>query len=297
MQLKLNILFASIMSILFANISTSQNIADLLPAAPAGWEIAMEDKMYDPKSLYDYIDGGAELYISYSIKEVISRFITNENGDEIRIEIFDMSESKNAFGVFTHTRTQDEGIYGQGSQYFPGTQIFWKDKYYVSIMATDENEAIRSAIKDLASEINDKINTTGKMPDVVSLLPLENLKEDGCIYFHHYIWLNSYYFIANDNLFGIDDHTNAILAKYGSKDNRHYLLVIEYENEEKPGSAFSVFKTQFLNPQSDETAVQIEDGSWLGGTTYGKYLICIFNAPSKTEIDNLIDKITENIQR
>lgn len=285
------------MPILFATISTPQNITDLLPAVPAGWKIAMEDKMYDPKSLYDYIDGGAELFISYGMKEVISRFITNETGDEIRIEIFDMSESKNAFGVFTHTRTQNEGLYGQGSQYFPGTQIFWKDRYYVSIMATDENETILSAIADLASEINNKITTTGKMPDIVFLLPEENLTEDGCIYFHHYIWMNSYYYIANDNLFGIDEHTNAILAKYGSKENHHYLLCIEYANEERSHSAFSVFKTQFLNQQSDETAMQIEDGSWLGGTTCGKYLICIFNAPSKTEIDNMIGKITENIQR
>jgi len=294
--MKLKILFLFAMSIIITNSSLSQNLSDFLPESPSGWKIEGKDKIYDLESLYDYINGGAELYISYGMKDVISRLLTNSSGDEIRIEIFDMMDAKNAFGVFSHTRTKDEGKYGQGSQYFPGTQIFWKGQYYVSVMATDENENIKSAINKLSSQINSKINSTGDIPEIVKLLPLENLEKDAYMYFHHYIWLNSYYFIADDNFLGIDEFTNAILAKYGDKNNRYYLLVIEYVDPGKAKAAYSDFKEKFLDSHEDDTTVQIEDGKWLGGNTISKYLICVFNASSKTEVDDLIIETSNKTQ-
>lgn len=294
--MKLKILFLLTMSIIFANSSLSQDLIELLPESPAGWKVQGEDKIYDTESLYDYIDGGAELYISYGMKNVISRLIANNNGVEIRIEIFDMVYAKNAFGVFSHTRTKDEGKYGQGSQYFPGTQIFWKGQYYVSVMATDENENIKSAINKLSSQIDSKISTTGEIPEIVKLLPQENLEKDAFMYFHHYIWLNSYYYIADDNFLGIDESTNALLAKYGDNINRYYLLIVEYADPGKANAAYSDFKEKFLDPQTGSTSVQIEDEKWLGGNTNGKYLICVFNATSQTEVDDLISKTISKTQ-
>jgi hypothetical protein len=294
MKLKIIVFFA--MSASLTNFSLSQELSALVPGNPSGWSTGIADTVYNPESLYDYIDGGAELYISYGMKEVISRLITNENGDEIRIEIFDMGKAKNAFGVFTHSRTENEGVYGQGSQYFPGTQIFWKDKYYVSVMATDENESIRSVINNLASEIENNITSTGEIPGIVSLLPEEDLEKDGFTFFHHYIWLNSYYYIADDNFLGIDDNTNAIIARYGKRSMRYYLLIIEYADAGKSRSAFSGFRSTFLDPRPEETIVQIEDGTWLGGISHGNYLICVFNAPSKADAGNLIDKTINKTQ-
>ena len=109
--------------------ANTKELATLLPEIPENWKPDGEPRLYYPEQLYDYINGGAELYISYGMNRVISQLLSNENGDEIRVEIFDMNEAKNAFGVFTHTRTSDEKKFGQGSQYFTGAQIFWKNKY------------------------------------------------------------------------------------------------------------------------------------------------------------------------
>lgn len=294
--MKLKILFLLTMSTVITYSSLSQNMIELLPDSPSGWKVQGEDKIYDIESLYDYIDGGAELYISYGMKNVVSRLITNNNGDEIRIEIFDMMYAKNAFGVFSHTRTKDEGVFGQGSQFFPGTQIFWKGQYYVSIMATYENENIKSAINKLSSQIDSKIPTTGEIPEIIKLLPEENLEKDAFMYFHHYIWLNSYYFIADNNFLGIDESTNALLAKYGDNINRYYLLVVEYADAGKAKAAYSDFKEKFLDPQTESSSVQIEDEKWLGGTTSNKYLICVFNASSQKEVDDLISKTISKTQ-
>jgi len=294
--MKLKILLLLAMSTIIEGSALPQNLTDFLPEVPSGWKQAGEDKIYDLESLYDYINGGAELYISYGMKDVLSRLITNSDGDEIRVEIFDMMKSKNAFGVFSHTRTIDEGKYGQGSQYFPGTLIFWKGQYYVSIMATDENEKIRLAINDLAAKISKKITSIGDLPEIVNVLPQENIEKDGYLYFHHYIWLNSYYFIADENIFNINEYTDAILAKYGEKESRYYLLVIDYPDPGKANSAFAEFKDKFLDQQSEETTLQIEDGKWLGGNAPGNNLICVFNASTKMEVEELIEKTKSKTQ-
>ncbi len=286
-----------IMSVLFSTSSHAQNLSDLLPDIPAGWKSVEDDKLYNSETLYDYINGGAELYLSYGMKNVISRIITNEKGDEIRIEIFNMTEAKNAYGVFTHTRTINEKGYGQGSQYFPGTQIFWKGKYYISIMATDDNEEIQSILQMLSSELDTKITSRGEIPKIINYLPEDNLEKDGFVYFHHYIWLNSYYYIANDNFLDIDEFTNAVLAKYGEKDNRSYLLIIEYPDSERVQDAYTGFATRFLVQNEEKSVTQIEDGTWLGGTKKENYFIAVFNASSKTEVDSLLKATQNNIQQ
>jgi hypothetical protein len=270
----------------------AQDLSDLLPPVPPGWELLQEDKVYTPESLYDYIDGGAELYLSYGMNEVISRIVTQGN-NEIRIEIFDMMEARNAFGVFTNTRTKDEKQYGQGSQYFTGTQIFWKDKYYIAITANDENAAIVSAIKELAASIDSRIKTTGQLPEIVQYLPREGLQPDGYLYFHHYIWLNALYYIADDNFLNIESDTPAVLAKYNGKEDRIYLLLIQYSDQEKAEVNLLGFRERFLN-ETHESYQQVEDKTWLGAAVKGSLLICIFNAKTLEEAQELVKKVSYN---
>jgi len=264
-----------------------QSITDLLPKSIKGWSLREADKVYTPENLYDYIDGGAELYLSYGMKEVASRIITRDNS-EIRIEIFDMIEAKNAFGVFTHTRTHDEMKYGQGSQYFTGAQIFWKDNYFVAITANDDNESIQSAIKLIANEIDGNILSVGEIPAIINLLPDDEMEPDGYLYFHHYIWLNSYYYITSDNFLNLNPTTDAVLGKYGTKNHRRYLLIVKYPNGESAVNANNTFREQLL--ETDSIVEQIEDGSWLGATSIQQYLVAVFNATTQELVLDLIEK-------
>jgi hypothetical protein len=265
-----------------------------MPGNIPGWTIREADKIYTPETLYDYIDGGAELYISYGMKEVASRVIVNKN-NEIRIEIFDMTEPKNAFGVFSHTRTCDEKMYGQGSQYFTGAQIFWKNKYFIAITANDENESIVQAIQQIAAYIDSKITSKGEMPGIISLLPENGLERDGYIYFHHYIWLNSYHYIANTNFLNIGPDTDALLAKYHPKEKRCYLLLIKYPEIEDAKNAEQAFRGKFIDPDNDLPYAIIEDRSWIGVETEEQYLIAVLNAADKETVIQLMQQVKEKL--
>jgi hypothetical protein len=276
--------------------SQDQTLQDLLPNVPENWKQDGPAQVYSPENLYDYIDGGAELYISYNFSSVIStRFIHPEYG-EIRVEIFDMVEPRNAFGVFSHTRTKNQMEFGDGSQYFTGAQVFWKYRYFVTVIADDENEAIRTTIKSISKQIDERIKSHGQRPSVVEKLPTMGLAEDGFIYFHHYIWLNAFYFISNENILNINDQTNAVIAKYGEPAHRMYLLLIEYKSPLLASEAINLFASKYIKTKSEENLIRLEDGTWVGYNTTNNYFIAVFNGESMKETKDLIEKTTLNIR-
>ena len=76
----------------------------ILPDTIAGWKKADPPNLYTPGNLSTYIDGGAELYISYNFKNALSMKYMDSADNEIDVDIFDMGSAPDAFGVFAHSR-------------------------------------------------------------------------------------------------------------------------------------------------------------------------------------------------
>jgi len=186
-----------------------------LPDELLGWRTVPDERVvYDRESLYDYIDGGAELYLSYGFHHLASCKYVQLDEPDIVVDLFDMGTSQNAFGVFSQSREVIEDAFGQGSQYTEGLLLFWKGRYYVSILASPETGRSKDAVFELARTIASAIPDEGPLPDVLARLPREGLVEESVRYFRHYIWLNSHYYVADENILHIEDTTHAVLAKY-----------------------------------------------------------------------------------
>ena len=129
------------------------NLSTLLPEQAAGWRRGTDIKTFNRKNLYDYINGGAELYLSYGFQSVISSKYTHTGKADILVELFDMGNSLNAFGIFAHTREKIDTTFGQGSQYTDGLLLFWKNQYYISILTFEESDESKKTIFKLADMI------------------------------------------------------------------------------------------------------------------------------------------------
>jgi len=265
-----------------------------LPEEIAGWS-ADRDTVYTRETIYGYIDGGAELYLSYGFESLSSRTYTREGAPDIIVDIFDMALSKNAFGVFSHSRETIDDAVGQGSQYTKGLLLFWKDRYYVSILASPETEDSRTAVFELARRIDQAIPARGPLPGVLTLLPTDLLVEESIRYFHHHVWLNSHYYVADENILRIDDKTEAVLAKYKTGDARWFLLVVEYPGEPEALAARSDFVKAYLPGTDGEVVVQIEDSTWAGCRLSGRVLAVVFNAPTKEAATTLLTTVEEKV--
>lgn len=278
--------------------NTNTTVDTVLPEELLGWLSKSADRVvYTGDTLYDYIDGGAELYLSYGFRRLVSARYVRLGEPDIVVDLFDMGSSQNAFGVFSQSREVVESEFGQGSQYTEGLLLFWKGPYYVSVLSSPETKLSKQAVFELARKIEKALPEEGPLPDVLSLLPRENLIEESIRYFRHYIWLNSHYYVADENILHIDETTAAVLAKYRSSEarrgERQILLVVQYLDEAKASAAYEEFLGHYMPERSDDAAVQIEDGTWTACRSEGDVVAVVFNGQSKESALRLVGAVLD----
>ena len=290
----LSLIFIFMMASEGKSMYNDRELADLLPGNTGSVTVQSENVYTTAEELYDYINGGAELYLNYGFKKLARRIYTFEEDNEIKAEIFDMSLPKNAFGVFSYSKDTSNMDIGQGAQYIGGSLIFWQDHYFVSIFAQNETGKTKEEMLKMGRKISDAIGTTGELPGIFQTLPERSLVKGSTFYFHHHAWQNRYRYISNDNIFNIDDDVDALLNQYGDKENRYYLLVVEYPDKKKARKALKKGRKNFSKILKRERIAQDEDGLWMGCDVQDQLLIFAVDAPSRGKAEYLLDQTAEN---
>jgi len=278
-------IFLLFFMMIFTEIS-AQHPVDRLPEQFASYR-AKEQLNFTASTLFDYINGGAEMYLSYGLIGMKGLVYSGENLPEVTVEIYEMTEAKNAFGVFTQTRDKEEQTYGQGSQSNRDAVIFWKDRYFTIISAAKITTESVEAVQYLVSVTDKAIPDKGKIPALVGCLPEKDLAVAGYTYFHHYIWLNTHFFIADFNILNIDAQTDAVIGKYGHPDQRSYLLMVEYPDNDSAQKAYGQMKTRFAPDAGTNIVVRLEDNKWFALWIKGNRVGAIFNGSARESTEQL----------
>ena len=253
-----------------------------------------EEQTYkSANELYDYINGGAELYLQYGFQKLTKRIYSVNQEQEIKAEIFQLNAPKNAFGIFSYSMDTVNTDVGQGGQYIGGSLIFWQDNYFVSIFARQENELIKEKILELGRSISDAIDSTGALPWVFHILPQDDINPTSTFYFHHHAWQNKYRFISNENIFNINHNVNAFLTQYGTHEDRYYRLLIEYPSIKKAKEAYTKGRSHIPKKLSKHR-VSNHNKKWYGYERSGMLLMYVFDAPLKEDVEYLLDQTSQN---
>jgi hypothetical protein len=262
----------------------------ILPGTIDIWKKAGPPAAYTPETLSTYIDGGAELYISYNFKSSLAVKYEDGTEREIAVDIFDMGSSFDAFGVFAHSREAVQSEFGQGSEYAAGLLTFWKDRYYVSILAYPETPATRDVVFQLGRAIAGAIPCEGSLPPLLDRLPAEGLMPETVRYFHHYIWLNSFYFVSNDNVLNIDNDTPTVLARYRREGKSYLLLLVHYPDAARAEAAAARFQRDMLGGAADGMR-PLGEGRWAGIRLQGDMVGVVLNAPDAATVRDVLAKV------
>ena len=267
--------------VMYSQKSNNQELAAFLPEVIEGWRAQSPDREYDRQRIYEYLNGGAELYLTYDFHTLLNRTYVQAGQPDIMVDIFDMGHSKDAFGAFSHSRESAQADYGQGSEYYKGFMLFWRDRYLVSIVANPETDASRQAIRALAAVISKQIGHDGPLPAVLEHLPEKGLNEGSLRYFHNHVWMNIHYFIADENILLLDRDTEAVVATYGESPDRLVLLLLAYPSSERATEAERNFKHHYLPDLKTGNALQLEDGMWAGIRRTGNMVVVVLNSSDK----------------
>jgi hypothetical protein len=261
-----------------------------LPQEILGWKTDGPDKLFTRHTIFDYMDGGGEIYLAYDFQRLQAREYARPGAPRIVAEVYQMASSRDAYGIFTHDMDGQPVSVGQMALYSAGLLRFWKGRFFVRLQAEDETPEVKTALMALGSRIALAIPQNGKMPSLLMTLPPQGLIQPGVHYFHTSVSLNIHYFLDDSNLLNLNPRTEVILAQYQQDTNKPHLLIVRYPTPGDAKAALEQFSKIYLREVPTGNAVfhKVEKGQFAGGRREERALLLVFEAGSRESAEKLL---------
>lgn len=268
---------------------------EFIPEKVFDWTAAEKPDAYDRETIFDYINGAGEVYRQYGFRQLLVKRFKRTNHPSLTVELFDMGDSRDAFGIFSHSREGKTANIGQGSEFRGGLLCFWKNNFFACIYAEKRTDDTDTAVLELASGIEKRIGESGPLPELLDYLPEEGLMHSSIIYFHNQASLNYHYYLAENNILNLSEDTEAVIARY--EPHKAFLLCIMYNNEDQAEKSLQDFIAGYI-PEAETTGLaQIEEDQWVKVRAVANFLVIALEAPAEVIAGNLTgaaaDKIME----
>ncbi len=296
--MKLRILLPNLAIILLAiNMNCfRESMIDLLPAGRDGWVESGEPEIYDRNNLFDYMDGGAELYLAYDFQRLaVQRYVPGSEDpakkSSITVEVYQMSSSPDAYGLFSFDQEGKMVELGQKGVYGYGLLKFWKDRFLVRILGSQTD--LKEMILKLGADIDQRIEDEGSLPELLSKIPKDKLIPNSDHFFHKQTLLNNLYFLSDKNILNLTDKTNCLLADFGFDRQILKLLLVEYPDLIQAKDAYESFNEFYLEGEASERerVIEIEQGKLVGIDLEENHLLLVFEGTEKSITLQLLDSV------
>jgi hypothetical protein len=173
------------------------DIAPLFPGAAGGVTVTKPVREFDPKSVYDYMDGGADIYLRFDFQ----RLDTAEYelaGKPVVVEVYDMGSSPEAYGIFSTNPRGESVAAGQGARFEGPMLRAWQDRYFIKIATSEDTPAFREFATQAARGFATGIGAEGALPDLLGALPAA-LHPAQIRYLHTDEDMNTAYYVSTDD--------------------------------------------------------------------------------------------------
>lgn len=148
-------------------VSLTKLLAEPLPNHPrpeAG------PSFYKPDTLYQYIDGGAEVYLLYDFQLLLHQNFKS-GAAELTADIYDMGKPEDAFGIYSAERSPNYNYISVGTEGYrsKGVLNFFQDRYYIKL--TGSGAGADPLLDPLAHTLSTRIAGSRTMPPLLLKLP------------------------------------------------------------------------------------------------------------------------------
>ncbi|HGJ64711.1 TPA: hypothetical protein ENS27_04895 [bacterium] len=270
----------------------------------SGWKPDITRFIYNKENLKKYAGNLAELYSSYGFKKLIVKQYINSKSKMLKIELFELDKSENAFGLYSFDTIGKKQDIGQGAVYDHGILRFWKDRLFVKIVASEDYKEIEKDIISFAKAIANNINYEGQKPDIIELVPEENLVTDSLCFFHHNICLNNIYYVPETHALNLSDETDAVAVQYKVDGNVYpRLIIVRYPDEISAENAHKNFSKLYFDVNTaiynDDkiNVVRTEEGEYNSISLRRNYIVLVFESRSSNTSRDLAGAALKKIGR
>jgi len=205
-----------------------------------GWKKSGEILTFSPGKLYDYINGAADLYLSYEFQELKVAEYQNEKKASVTVEVYRHKTPTHAFGIYSQERLSNANFLDIGAQGYleKGILNFMTGNYYVKMNSIDTEPEDEEVLLTFAKKVAQKLGEKGSLPSILTAFPEEGKKK------------NSEKFIAK-NFLGYSFLHSGFTADYELSGKKFKLYVIEGADQKECRNMIQKYLEKIEKPQEN----------------------------------------------
>jgi len=267
-------------------------LGGLIPRSASGWTAAGPGEIYDPETIFAYIDGAGEVYRAYNFRHLLSLRFEKPDRPGLVVDLFDMGSPGDAFGVNTMDLEGEDPRIGQGGTYKEGLLSFWRDRYFVSIAADSETPESRAGVLDLGRRIEAAIGKDGLRPALLDRLPPGLAAGTAVRYLHSHVILNRHVYVHAENVFQLGPEVEAVLARMGAGGRDGALLIVKYPSPAAAASSFAGVAAALVPGSAGISAeARTANGRWNAARLRRDMIAVVLGAVSAEAARSALDKV------
>jgi len=291
------------------NVSSSTTpLESLVPKKnlPEEWSLIHSPQIYTKKTLFERINGQAELFFKYGYQKSVFAIYQKGKGQEnqIEVDIYEMGNVLQAFGIFSRFRNEDRpGGFGLDSDLDDQSAFFYKGRYFVMLYATKSNPDL---LKKFAISIESKITDLSLPPKEIGYFPMKDLKPGSIQYFPE--GLMGHQFLKRGFQGSYKEKVEAKAeekAKPGDKESKLFLAI--YKNSQEAEKALKIYQEDLSKKGKvfSEGLIQFGTRAFKGEDRYqgkviilhkGYYLLGAIGFEKEEDAENRLREFFKNIK-
>ena len=181
-----------------------------------GWKRSAQIQTFLPKTLFEYIDGAADLYLTYDFEELKVAEYQNVKKASVTVDVYFHKTPIHAFGIYSQERLPNANFISVGAQGYIENNVlnFLTGPYYVKISSYNTGAEDQEILLTFAKKVAESLGEKGSLPSVLSSFPEEGKRR------------NSEKFITK-NVLGYSFLHSAFITDYEVSGEKFKLFVIE----------------------------------------------------------------------
>ncbi len=280
-----------------------QNILSLLPAeeAVAPWSSAYEPLRYEARDLFNFINGGAEVYLEYGFVQVVSQEYIREEDSTI-CTIYEMTDPQAAFGIFSYNRnprkpslTLGDGGYGGELQI-----AFWQDRYFSLVESFSSDEETGKTLLSFAEKISRSIGSHAAEPAVLNRLPRQGLVKGSIKLLRGRLAADSLFFLEGADPFQLNREDLVLFGEYEGSSEKMKLFMVIYGSAGKASRVHPGLQQAFNSENGYHATSEQSSNTWIKDDRYfglvqeEDSLLLVTEATSLEEVRLLLEQAGES---
>jgi hypothetical protein len=252
--------------------------------AVAGWTQRGPVRAYVADTLFEYMNGNSEGYLTYSFQKM-QGVTCLKGGDEIVFDISEMENPEFAWGIFVSNRNPNFPVLkiGIAGQVQDRRAIFSKGKYFVE-MAANPAKDHSPVLKQFVDVWEKKVEGGTTLPGILGWFPEEGLDKDSMR-------------LVPESVLGFRMLRRGYLALYA----KGKAFIVPEASVESTSGLLAKLKDRVGNT----APAQVGDEAWQANDKYlgricvfrkGRYLAGFANLPADTDPVPLAQKLAARIQ-